>query len=75
MLGADMPVAELSVVAERGDCHAIVLSGSINQDCNELSVAIKQLTANTDVPVFIGGDITKKCDQKITNAGAILFGY
>lgn len=73
-LGSDMPLNELSHVVERTAAGAIVLSGSDRLSCMEFNEGLRQLTNNTPVPVFIGGETAPKCSTEVQVAGAIPIG-
>ena len=69
MLGANTPVSELSAVAQRCACHALVLSGStVNLD-EGLQAELKRLTEQIYIPVFIGGRITEQSMQALAQLG------
>jgi len=63
LLGADMPVAELAKVAEVSNSDGIVLTGSANLDCSELTGSLTELSKSSSVPVFIGGDVVERCES------------
>lgn len=74
LLGADMPLDELPIVAERIDADAIVLSASIEPDIALLQHDIPQLMAHTSAPVFIGGNISRSHETELRQTGAITIG-
>lgn len=72
LLGADVPVNQLHHVVEKTSCQGVVLSGSTTLDCNAIIDDIENLTAAIDIPVFVGGNITSVCKQKLTSADAVV---
>jgi methanogenic corrinoid protein MtbC1 len=74
LLGADMPVEELSVAAARSRSEAIVLSGSVHLDLKGLLHDIETLVKSVDVPVFIGGKTSSIFFDDIVRIGAIPLG-
>jgi DNA-binding transcriptional MerR regulator/methylmalonyl-CoA mutase cobalamin-binding subunit len=74
LLGANSPLEELPLVAERADCQAIVLSGCMELSAEVLHKDLGQLIRRAGVPVFIGGKITTQHCKELTAAGAILLG-
>ena len=73
-LGANMPLDELALVADKTRADALVLSGSINPDRKSFAAELANLTASCKVPVFIGGQASVHACDVITKAGAIALG-
>jgi DNA-binding transcriptional MerR regulator len=65
LLGSDMPLKELSIVAQRTDADAVVLSGSEGLTCMEFNAPLKMLVNDLSVPVFIGGEVADRCAAEI----------
>jgi DNA-binding transcriptional MerR regulator len=74
LLGADMPLAELSHAAHRAQCAAIVLSGSIEPKAELLHVQLPALVNAAGVPVFVGGGTSVRQRDPIIAAGATPLG-
>ena len=74
LLGANMPVEELSMAATRSKSEAIVLSGSVNIEFKTLLRDIESLVKTVDVPVFIGGKVSSIYFDDIVRIGAIPLG-
>ena len=74
LLGANMPVEELSIAAARSGSEAIVLSGSVHLDLKGLLRDIETLVKSVDVPVFIGGKTSSIFFDDIVRIGAIPLG-
>ena len=74
LLGADLPVTELTHVVERTDSQAVVLAGSSSLQCEQLYDDLGLLTDALSIPVFVGGDVSATCPGHITRAGAYLLG-
>jgi len=68
LLGADLPVYELHHVVSKTQCQGVVLSGSATLDCSNIVADIELLTRELTIPVFVGGDISELCTQKLTAA-------
>ncbi|MGB5397708.1 MAG: MerR family transcriptional regulator [Gammaproteobacteria bacterium] len=71
LLGADLPVYELHHVVSKTQCQGVVLSGSATLDCSNMLADIELLTRELTIPVFVGGDISDSCVQKLTTANVI----
>lgn len=67
LLGADMPIEELAHVAATIECEGIVLTGSASLNCKAIKSDMKALSAATEVPVFIGGDVIDQCADIISS--------
>ncbi|MDH3986323.1 MAG: MerR family transcriptional regulator [Gammaproteobacteria bacterium] len=74
ILGSNTPLEQLPKVLQQKSCAAIVLSGSARPTRGLFDGELSKLVKNSDVPVFIGGNIAAKHQQKIEAAGAICLG-
>lgn len=74
VLGPNTPLAELSPVVERAAIQAVVLSGSAEIAPMMVEEELPRLCSSLTIPVFIGGQITNRYPDTITDAGAILLG-
>ena len=74
LLGANMPIEELSVAASRSRAQAIVLSGSVHLDLKEMLHDIEDLVKSVAMPVFIGGKTSSIFFDDIVRSGAIPLG-
>ena len=73
-LGANMPLNELTAVARKKNCKAILLSGAIEPSRKFLTVELPALVAESMIPVLIGGlSSVYGCDA-INRAGAEALG-
>jgi len=73
-LGANMPMHELSLVANKKNCSAILLSGAIEPSSQTLSKDLPRLVKQAGMPVLIGGlSSVYGCDA-INRAGAEALG-
>lgn len=70
LLGADMPLQEIPLVAHRTRCDAVILTGTIQPSHELLTNQLPGLAAKAMVPVFIGGKTARKFADAITSAGA-----
>jgi len=70
LLGADMPLQEIPLVAHRAKCDAVVLTGTIQPSHDLLTNQLPGLVAKAMVPVFIGGKTAQRFADAITAAGA-----
>jgi len=73
-LGANMPLNELSYVARKRQCDAIVLSGAIEPDPDVLKRQLPKLVSHARVPVFIGGQASVLACNAINKTGAEALG-
>lgn len=71
LLGADLPVSELTQVTNRTQSEGIVLAGSGALSCQSIFENLENLCRSVSIPVFIGGDVSYSCREDITNANAI----
>ena len=69
-----MPIEDLSQVAEKSACSAIVLSGTVQPAPDVFSNQLPALVASSKVPVFIGGPCSMAASSIIERAGAIICG-
>ncbi len=74
LLGSDMPLNELAIVAQRTEADAVVLSGSNRLTCMEFHAPLKALVNDLAVPVFIGGDVSERCRAEIDVTEAEIIG-
>jgi DNA-binding transcriptional MerR regulator/methylmalonyl-CoA mutase cobalamin-binding subunit len=73
-LGANMPLNELSTVALKKHCDAIILSGAIAPSDRDLDSELPRLVKEVPIPVLVGGlSSVYSCDA-ITRAGAEALG-
>lgn len=73
-LGANMPMAELPVVAAKRSCSAIILSGAMEMTQETVNRELPNLVNKATVPVFVGGlSSVYSCDA-IDRAGAEALG-
>lgn len=71
LLGANMPMLQLSEVVKRTASSAIVLSGSIASVKTNLDEDIRALSGNCKVPVFIGGSYGQSLRDSLEELGAL----
>jgi len=71
LLGADLPVSELTQVTKKTESKGIVLAGSAALSCESIFENVESLSRSVSIPVFIGGDVSYSCREDITNADAI----
>ncbi len=74
LLGADMPLNQLSEVVHRSNSQGIVLSGSIKTDYPALQADLKKLVQDSQVPVWLGGKTLETSHQLIEQAGVKIIG-
>jgi len=74
LLGANLPIEEVAMAALRSKSEAIVLSGSVYIDMNELLEPIENLVKTVNLPVFIGGKASSNNFDAIVRTGAIPLG-
>jgi MerR family transcriptional regulator, light-induced transcriptional regulator len=74
LLGADMPLEELSMAARRSGSEAIVLSSSADMASDVLKKDLPELVRRAGVPVFVGGASALRQSKAIGSAGAIVLG-
>jgi len=74
LLGADMPLDDLSSTADKAHCEAIVLSGAIEPERIVIEKDLARLTDETELPVFVGGFASVDFCNAIERAGAVALG-
>ena len=74
LLGADMPLDDLSSTADKAHCEAIVLSGAIEPERIVIERDLARLTDETELPVFVGGFASVDFCNAIERAGAVALG-
>ena len=71
MLGANMPINELTEIAGRTKCVAITLSATTLVDAQQTIQELRELVVSLDIPVFIGGKVVNEHRDLINATGAI----
>ena len=74
VLGSNMPLDQLPGVLQQKPCAGIVLSGSSRPARGIFEGDLSALVSNTRVPVFVGGKLAARHQEKIEAAGAICLG-
>ena len=74
VLGANMPLGQLPVVMQQRTCAGIVLSGSSRPTRGTLEEELPALVKRSPVPVFVGGRMATRHEEKIAAAGAVSLG-
>lgn len=74
LLGADMPLEELALVAHKTRSAALVLAGAVSPDTDVLNQRLPALLRSVRIPVFIGGACVRDCAEQIRAAGATPIG-
>ncbi len=74
LLGADMPIKELPAAVRRTEANAIILSCSLKETFYEQRNDIKELAAQSPVPIFLGGPIASDEETAVADTGAIPLG-
>ena len=74
ILGADMPLEELSKAATKSGCMALVLSGTIQPAPEVFKKQLPKLVTASKVPVFVGGPCSLASSSIIESAGALVCG-
>ena len=74
LLGANLPLEEVSASIKRARCGSIVLSGSIPLAPQVFGKQLPQLVAAAGIPVFVGGMASVRERDAIVSAGAIPLG-
>ncbi|MCP5153206.1 MAG: MerR family transcriptional regulator [Ectothiorhodospiraceae bacterium] len=74
LLGADLPLEQVAMVAARTGARAVVLSGSVEPAPEVLATALPALTAGVRVPVLVGGPVSVRHRARIEAAGAMALG-
>ena len=73
-LGANMPLDELSSVAQKKNCAAIILSGAMEPAERILDEDLPALVSEAGIPVLVGGLASVYACDAISKAGAIALG-
>jgi DNA-binding transcriptional MerR regulator/methylmalonyl-CoA mutase cobalamin-binding subunit len=73
-LGANMPLDDLSAVARKKGCEAIVLSGAIEPSRDTLNHDLPDLVSGSAIPVLVGGLSSVYACDSINRAGAEALG-
>lgn len=74
LLGANTPLEELPAVVRQAVCQAIVLAGSAEVPVSAVQNALPNLISQTQVPVFVGGQVTVCYPDELADSGAISLG-
>lgn len=74
ILGANTPMEELPEVARRSNCQAILLSGSARYGNTALAETLTTLVQQSDVPIFVGGNIAIEMNKQIRQSDAQALG-
>jgi DNA-binding transcriptional MerR regulator len=74
LLGADTPLEDIAMAQRRCAADAVVIASSMDPAPGLLEHALPALTAQTGVPVFLGGATATRHQREITQAGAIALG-
>lgn len=74
LLGANVPMDQLAIPAERARCSGIVLSGSSGKKHRQVCESLRELVSEISLPVFIGGLFSTNHPENIEAAGAIPVG-
>ena len=74
VLGADMPLEDVAVAAEKIGCDAVMLSGVVEPEKEVLEKQLPRLVSSADIPVFVGGQVSINFVDEIMRAGAIALG-
>jgi DNA-binding transcriptional MerR regulator len=74
LLGADIPLNELTGAVNQSGASGIVLSASLIQNAYEFEKSLKALVDSTAVPVFVGGFASLVSKGLIENTGATALG-
>lgn len=74
LLGANMPLDQLPLTADKANANAIVISGKTPESYKQSFKALKQAVKASSVPVFIGGDVSVKYAQELKDIGCIPLG-
>ncbi|WP_131279810.1 MerR family transcriptional regulator [Hylemonella gracilis] len=74
LLGANMPLDQLTYAAQRTQAAGIVLSGSIEAPASLYAEALPTLLRDAAIPVFVGGPTSVHQHDELRAAGAIPLG-
>lgn len=75
LLGADMPLKQLTEVVKISKSEGIILSGSLDSETNSLVSELQELVTESNVPVCVGGKISETFHDKIYSTGAHPLGH
>lgn len=75
LLGANIPLQQLSAVISKRPCAAIVLSATTRPSDKVISEQLASLVSNISIPVFIGGAAAERYREEISSSGAICVGF
>lgn len=70
VLGANMPIEQLVLVAKRSEAVAVVLSGSADPTDKTLFSSLSDLVSQCGLPVFVGGTAALSALDQIRRTGA-----
>lgn len=74
LLGNNTPLHEIPTVVTRTRAAALMLAGSDLGNCAERTMQIAGLTSTLNVPVFVGGIVSRACLEQVQGAGAVPIG-
>lgn len=74
VLGSNMPLDQLPGVMRLRTCAGVVLSGSVRPVRGAIDNDLPALVNKSPVPVFVGGRVAVRHQEKIEAAGAICLG-
>lgn len=74
VLGADTPLAEVTLARRNSGCDAVVVSASVEPAVGFLDRALAALVRDSSVPVFVGGAAAVHHQRAVAAAGAIALG-
>ncbi len=74
LLGADLPLDELPIAANQSGAIAVVLAGKAEPAGYDLGDKLRDLTTDLDIPVYVGGRVSRLCEEAIEGAGARVLG-
>lgn len=69
MLGANMPLQELPIAARKAGACATVLSGMLDASVDEHLNELSELSRHSDVPVFLGGNVSTARMKEVLSTG------
>ena len=70
VLGADVPISEITVAAVRARVDAVVVAGHLDDNPGQLERGLAELVSHTRRPVFVGGPVSVSRKDRIARAGA-----
>ncbi len=73
-LGANMPLDEMPLVAQRAGAHGVVLSGRVDPARQVLEEGLPVMIRKTTVPVFVGGQVSVTKREQILRCGGTPLG-